>query len=76
MLEWPEDYEPEFNWEIISTRVLSSSGDVGHTIDVDEASSMTDKSFGREQEVVKADAKSNLLDYFVCIFGVDVVFYG
>lgn len=45
------------------------------TIDVDKTSSMTDQSFGRGQEIVEADAETNLLDHLVRIFCVDVVFY-
>lgn len=44
-------------------------------IDVNKTSSMTDQSFGRGQEIVEADAETNLLDHLVGIFCVDVVFY-
>lgn len=35
---------------------------------------MTDQSFGRGKEIVETDAKTNLLDYFVGILGINVVF--
>ena len=44
------------------------------TIDVDQSIAMTDQSFRRGKEVVEADAKTNLLDDFVGVFGIDIVF--
>ena len=36
---------------------------------------MSNKPFGCGEQVVEADTKANLLDDFVGVFGVDVVFY-
>lgn len=35
---------------------------------------MTDQSFRGREEVIEADAKTDLLDYFVGVFRVDIVF--
>jgi hypothetical protein len=36
---------------------------------------MSDESFGSREQVVEADAEADLLDHFVGILGVNVVFY-
>jgi len=35
---------------------------------------MTDQSFRGREKVVETDTQTNLLDYFVGIFGIDVIF--
>lgn len=45
------------------------------TIDIHKSSSMADESFRSRKEVVKTDAQPDFLDDFVCVFGIDVVFY-
>ena len=37
---------------------------------------MADQSFRSIEEIVETDAETDLLNDFVCIFGVDVVFNG
>lgn len=46
------------------------------TIDMHKPSSVTDESFRSRQQVIETDTQSNLLDDFVGVFCVDVVFYG
>jgi hypothetical protein len=36
---------------------------------------MSNQSFGSRQQVIQTDAETDLLDYFVGVFGVDVVLY-
>ncbi len=37
---------------------------------------MTNEPFRCREQVVETDTKADLLDHFVGVFGVDVVFYG
>jgi hypothetical protein len=44
------------------------------TVDVDETSAVADQAVRGLKEIVEADAETYALDYFVGVFGVDIVF--
>jgi len=43
-------------------------------VDVDKPIAVTDQTFRGIKKIIEADAKTNLLDDFVCVFGIDIVF--
>jgi hypothetical protein len=45
-----------------------------NTVDIDKSISMADQTFRGRKEIIKADTKSNLLDYFVGVLRIDVIF--
>ena len=45
-------------------------------VDVDQAITMSDQTFRCKEQIVETDTEADLLDDFVGVFGVDVVFNG
>jgi hypothetical protein len=45
-----------------------------NTIDIDESISMADQTFRGREEIIKADAKSDLLNDFIGVLRIDVIF--
>lgn len=45
------------------------------TINIYETCAMTNQSFWGHKQVIETDTKTDLMNYFICIFGIYIIFY-
>jgi hypothetical protein len=76
MLKRSKDYQAELHYEDTNNHYMpiEHEGKFEFTVDVRKAGAMANQSFGCGKEIVETYAETYLLNDFVCVFSVYVVF--
>ena len=74
--EWTKDYQSKLNyWHISRSTLQHKKGEPQHAIYVDDTCSMSYQAFRSREQVIKTYTQPYILNNFVRILGIDVVFY-